>query len=522
MFNGLSFLDKDENEFDNFLRGPTSNEKSNLADIFEADESERANEVNPTLKYVPLKSTQPQTQKMDHTNKPTWNVIIAKIVTAFKLISDINTSIGHLGLALLQNPFENTSKLILYKTKEQILSTFLLKRSTKVYWKPPYLQYHDDMNGFWSLLFTHDADCTDFFAKLEEVCDIDRANAIKFEASDRINMVELEKIEEVSSKSNAEKPDEVDSTNSPILKTKDDVVHRVARIGHQLPKIKPVTADDDSDSTQPSDTEKVPNIKPAYNIAERTGQLPPKPANISVALQPSFWPSSTFDLNSFATENRIQNTEVRMNLSKLDSKMDRMLDNIERLRLKATHATNASDKDEEIIRLEEKVLELKKENRALKMQLTEGEKVIVRENDNDKEWMELQRKITDQEHHIVELKNKWEETEQSLKMGMESIEKDKADIIANHAKEMNVLREELEKKNAEMDTLREQLKEQHDQSNKSSGNAGKGDMIRDIMNQFYVKLYQSIEGKETMGSADILKLTAEIIRKETKAALNSN
>lgn len=55
--------------------------KSNLADIFEADESEKPNEVNTTLKYVPPKSKQPQKT----TEKPTWNVVIAKIVGAFKL-----------------------------------------------------------------------------------------------------------------------------------------------------------------------------------------------------------------------------------------------------------------------------------------------------------------------------------------------------------------------------------------------------------------------------------------------------
>lgn len=246
-------------------------------------------------------------------------------------MNDSNTSVGQLGLALLQNPIENASKLILYKTKDQILSTFLLGPTAKVFWKPPYLQYHDDLNGFWSLFFTHDSDCTDFFAKLEQVCEIDRADTVKSKYVEP-QKTEIEKMEVVSSKMSTGKSDEVDSTNSPTPKTKSDVVHRVAKIGHQLPKIKPVTADDDSDSTLPSDTERLP-AKSVYHMPERvaTSHLPPKPANFSVALQPSFWPSSsTFDLNSFATENRMQNTEVRMNLTKLDSKIDRVLDNIER------------------------------------------------------------------------------------------------------------------------------------------------------------------------------------------------
>lgn len=57
--------------------------QSNLAEIFDADESNlRKNEENnSTLKYMPPKSNQTK-QKLD---KPTWNVVIAKIVNAFKL-----------------------------------------------------------------------------------------------------------------------------------------------------------------------------------------------------------------------------------------------------------------------------------------------------------------------------------------------------------------------------------------------------------------------------------------------------
>ena len=242
------------------------------------------------------------------------------------------------------------SKLILYKTKEQILSTLLLTKSSQVYWKPPYLQYHDDSNTFWSLLFGCDDDSIEFFAKLEEACTIDRGllkpDANETTEKERERELDVQNkvsdTDELKSKSN----DKVDGAISlPKARAKSDVVYRVAKIGHQLPRMKPV-ADEDSDSTSyPSDTEKIPNmlpIKSLYNIPEKPGpiaptQIPPKPANISVALQPSFWSqpssstsSSTFDLNTFAAENRIQHTEVRMNISKLDSKLDRVLDNIER------------------------------------------------------------------------------------------------------------------------------------------------------------------------------------------------
>lgn len=261
-------------------------------------------------------------------------------------LNDSNTSLGQLGLALLKNPAKGASKLILYRTKEQILSTLQLTDSVRVLWKPPYLQYHDDSNGFWSLLFTSDSDTTAFFAKLEEVCTIDRANAKTVD----INVFETEAIASKPTEStNSTKT--VVPTTSEVIKSSDDVdsstksavVNRVAKIGHQLPNFK-LPIEDDSDSTQHSDTEKVPfqHTSKSIILQDAIGsfasssfahgtRLPPKPANISVALQPSIWSNpSSIDLSSFASENRMQNTEVRMNLSKLDSKLDRVLENIER------------------------------------------------------------------------------------------------------------------------------------------------------------------------------------------------
>lgn len=55
--------------------------KANLADIFDAEDTDKIDDVNPTLKYRPPKAQQQQ-QPAD---KSSWNVVIAKIVSAFKL-----------------------------------------------------------------------------------------------------------------------------------------------------------------------------------------------------------------------------------------------------------------------------------------------------------------------------------------------------------------------------------------------------------------------------------------------------
>lgn len=58
---------------------------SNLAEIFEADESEETTDSSASLKYIPPKSNQIQKATNSNAEKPKWDVAIAKLVSAYKL-----------------------------------------------------------------------------------------------------------------------------------------------------------------------------------------------------------------------------------------------------------------------------------------------------------------------------------------------------------------------------------------------------------------------------------------------------
>lgn len=184
---------------------------------------------------------------------------------------------------------------------------------------------------------------------------------------------------------------------------------------------------------------------------------------------------------------------------------------------------NAHDKEEEIIKLEEKVLELKKENRALKSQLSDSSGDRIKKDSDNKETENLlQKTIDEKELKIVELSSKVQELteknqaiEEKFNIAMETDKHEHEKLIAKHSSEMDGLRAEFERKNSELQAM------QQDKS-KDESNTNNGEMIRSIMNQFYTKLFQNLEGKGALSSAEVLKLTAEIIRKETKAALNTS
>lgn len=189
--------------------------------------------------------------------------------------------------------------------------------------------------------------------------------------------------------------------------------------------------------------------------------------------------------------------------------------------LVSSKSINPQDKEEEIIKLEEKVLELKKENRVLKLQI--NEKVNTEANEKEKEEIATLQKINEEkEVEIAELTNKVQELDAKFNEANESKEQERQQLIEKHTDEVAKLREELEKVNNERQTLQQSIKATEENKESKPINETSAEMIRSIMNQFYVKLYQSIEGKDTLTSAGVLKLTAEIIRKETKAALNTN
>lgn len=169
------------------------------------------------------------------------------------------------------------------------------------------------------------------------------------------------------------------------------------------------------------------------------------------------------------------------------------------------------------------MLELKKENRALKSQLSgsNGDR-IQKDSDNKETEHLLQKTIDEKELKIVELSSKVQELteknqaiEGKFNSAMETDKHEREKLIAQHSNELDGLRAELERESSELQAM------QQDKS-KEESSTNNVEMIRSIMNQFYAKLFQSIEGKSTLSSAEVLKLTAEIIRKETKAALNTS
>lgn len=418
---------------------------------------------------------------------------------------------GKLGLALLQHSSDDSNKIILYKTKDAILSALQLGENVIIYWKSPYLQYRDELNAFWSLHFDTANGAEEIFAILKGKCTIDGYSS---EPAVEKSKISENIVTESSALSTQETVESIVSSQTEPINSK-SIVIRMAKIGHQLPILS-----NNNQSTDKEDAE-IETIDASTTEKEKNLLVAMPSTSDSMRTQ-SFKPSS-IDLNSFVNEHRLQNTEVRMNLSKLDSKLDRVLDKIDLLQL-GGEKLSAGDfnKDQEIITLEEKVLTLKKSNHMLKLQLQEAERVrkdaldkISTQNSNAEALANLKKEYDEKDSQIADLRRKSDELNKNLEDQKQSFDEKVAEsnqTISDQLAEIEKLKAAVQEKEDYIQMLKE-LKPKESTSNNA-------ETIRAIMNQFYTQFFEAINERDALTSSEVLKLTAELIRKETKAALN--
>lgn len=453
-----------------------------------------------------------------------------------------------MGFALLQQSNDPTAaKIILYRTKSQILSTALLPLlpQKSLTYKQDYLQYTDDATTFWSLHFASSDEANVFLQELEKRCALTRENATEIAA-------EAIKIETELSEAAAETDtDTASSRAGDDASKKSNIVMRMAKVGQALPMLNAASAQSNANDLNSSMSSNGTDDHHSSLVLSSAPALPlSKPANISVAVQPmpNYWQSSSSiastNLSNFVTENRVQNAEVRMNMSKLESKLDRVLDKIEIFNLGAGRSAGRNtDFEEEIIKLEEKMVELKKENRLLKMKIAQAESneapMNASPSDNFKEELEtikedakaLRQEDTNKAIKIQELEEKLKLEGEKLTVSMRAkaeLEKKVRDLeekLKTEGRLKSTLAQDADKRDAEIldltmkvATMTAKIAE-HEQNNKDA-QVKANETIRSIMNKLYSELFQNVNGRETFTSAEVLKLTAELIRRETKAALN--
>ncbi|XP_058061624.1 uncharacterized protein LOC131211948 isoform X2 [Anopheles bellator] len=495
------------------------------------------------FRYIPSPATGPADELPAEPSKPPeWAIERATVVVAYKLAAGDNMFLGKVGLALLKS--STGHRLLLYRTKTDVLGAVTLNRDTKLFLKQDYLQFRaDESSDFWSVLFENESDRQAMLAVIDEWCTVEREPVIEEPLSE------------------AEKEPEA------MANSRSNLVARMARMGQAIPLPPgrgPVSAhgpvpppgppDVGSDSSDTSDS-KIETIPARVAPARRTNMVPtigmqmvPLTGLVSASTSgPSNPATADMNFNLVMSENRMQNTEMRMNLTKLESKLDRVLDRIDLLSVQGDRRpSSAADRDEELLALEEKLLELKRENHTLKGKLRAAE---ATESDakrrSDAKLIEKLQSLEECDHrqrdtiHRMERENETNRAESARQKEVRlALEKELAEAKENGAektKELERSLAELRAANERSEQLQQQLTEERNRSHEAGTRieqlqrelntvrqasektlqpAAAGALVKDIMNNCYQRLCDQITDPQ------VLRLIAATIKRETKAALD--
>lgn len=474
---------------------------------------------------------------------------------------------------------DSVLRIILYRTKQNVLSTITLNAATattKVYLKQDYFQYQDDEQQFWSIRFDVDADRSEILQAISKHC-----------------IVEHEPIEEkqpnvVPTKTRITIPVEIPLSAEPCASTsstaeeqsKRTLVTRMAKMGKQLPQVtrQPI-ATKDSSSPEDSDTDvRKERYKPALpkwkpDVPTRIPhEMIPYSGNgmntssgtpiLSTSTLIAYNQMSEHGINAFLSENRIQNTEVRMNLSKLETKIEKVLDKIDLINLRTSEghaAAKKTDVEEELLQMEEKMLALKRENRQFRIQIQElnngngnvkdlATALDIATATNQRLQSELKDRTNELQRMTITLNDKNEELarlrshnsdildEHKTSVNQKQTEHDsaiqllKAKHLENETKinqlQMDISQLTAEKSNTfkslemseeKIKVLERQLKEKNIEIVQEPA---LDITIKEIMNSFYQKFQDQLGEENTFNAEGLLKIVRVLIKKETTAALN--
>ncbi|XP_061391627.1 uncharacterized protein LOC133327065 [Musca vetustissima] len=490
-----------DEDFFGTLKGG-DNKSSKLQQLFVDDDS--PDESQQSLKYKrpkakDLKPANPEPSGSGNTAKSSQQLappLLAKVVTTYRQ----GELLGKVGLALTKNLDNDDYSLILYKSKSLVLVTLALMRHKQLLFKQQnYWQFYDTDQQYWSFSFDKVSDEEEFQDKLMHCGHVIKESKedTKLEEKTEKKEISLEEVGHTPLPEVIDKPKPVDSKNS--------LIQRMAKMGQPLPKLASNNLQTTTEFRDSSDSAEVikmplpakPSIVPRNKIAtlkNNNNNNNNQQQIISSTLAFNPMPSYSGNLmesqymQMLLSEQRTQGSELRMNVNKLENKIEKVLDKLDLMERSSSfggaEGKEKRHRDDEILELEEKLLNLKKENRKLKQLLEsrneekdnfeEKAKAIIKECKEDLEELQLD--------HLKDLKV-------ILKSSLEQNRKqlDKISILENKlkVKEKNEMESQTELENLQIknDKLTKDLNDEQDK--RKSLEEGKQKMIVDYEKQIH-------------------------------------
>ncbi|XP_030381630.1 uncharacterized protein LOC115629321 [Scaptodrosophila lebanonensis] len=327
-----------------------------------------------------------------------WTTVIAKVAYGF----NGSDNVGRVGVALSRHMNTSAMKLIIYKSKQEVYGILrLIANDTSasracVILRESYMQFYDDQQHFWSVRFDSHQDEKDFtkamrlFGLLVEKVDTVRRSSSPHTISSSVS------ISLMTLTAAAEQVLGGSVTQDSGAQSQRPSLHRAGR-GEAVSAATSVTesVSDTSENDDDDDVEDIlvtPAAKAALSHSSSSQALVPvlsssnSNANISLAV------SSTNTSRNSAEKIEAYLDEQRASGQLMERKMDSILDAMKRLmsthnaqeqvalsadETSTTIDMSEKDKEDELLDLEQKLLNFKKENRRLIKNLKAKEQALL-------------------------------------------------------------------------------------------------------------------------------------------------
>ncbi|KAH8386458.1 hypothetical protein KR093_000630, partial [Drosophila rubida] len=307
-----------------------------------------------------------------------WSTLVAKVANGY----NGSESVGRVGVALSRNGL-GAAKLVIYKSRSQLLSTLLLTKSTtspvprdgasQVILRASYMQFYDDDQRFWSLRFEATADEAEFTEALLSIG------------------LPIEKMREDAQKKNQEQA----STSAAAAAA------RQQALPQPLPRLKvpQLPAEGEDSSSCDSESGSTQSIEDNIRTSHRQALVPAAPATVTASSSSS----GSVVSSQLLARNKLEAylLEQRVNGQAMDKKMDTILQAMCRLTANSSAQLSEiestardpkplslagsqlggtepnTDNEDELLELEQKLLDFKKQNRVLVKSLKQREQALA-------------------------------------------------------------------------------------------------------------------------------------------------
>ncbi|CAG9110758.1 unnamed protein product [Plutella xylostella] len=542
-------LETDEVDDDYFT--PLSS--TSLANIFSKPTD--PSEENSSLKYVPPKpAVGPKPEDVKNTE-----CVLACALFAYEWYNNVYTSKGKLGFAIMKILKTGVMKILLYDSNKVTLSCTTIQPSLNVKRKgDTYLSFYDNAQKYWSVCGTSQ--------EIDKIVDtLQNCNVTILHMQDEPKPRDIpDNLQKQSYPMTMESKDTSkgsDTDSSMNRKTKASILSRMASMGHSILPPQRLTdrTSDSSDTNETEEHHKVIRHKPTKSIGRKPQEkistdsvkcsgesqnnmsitnMEAKPEDISYLTLSSNnllpLPSTNIististpnDMSLLMSEQRMSNSEIRMNIGRLSDKVDNILDKFNDLRVKETSANNCSieiyqkllSEYENKIKLYEEVM---KANGLSVFDL----KALATGNDSSKGIKSNEIQLNTE---IENLRGQVRDLKKSNDSKDEEILELKKDINLINCKQ-NEVNSSLSKTNeqlmAEIRELKiksEDLKKcESDNKMDTNENKNTGNRIKGIMNDTYQLIAASFENNDTpsYSGSHVRSTVAAVIKKVTLEVL---